>query len=197
MALAHSGWSELTQADENELASLVNRLAQELAEAQRVAAAAMARLTRTSRQLEVRTQDLTESRAALALLLASLDCNDDGMIAFGHFGRAMHYNSRFVEIWQIGQERLATLNEPALLALQLAQVRDPDAFQALAGQRKARPDEKHGGAVELHDGRVLRCDVLPQRVGGKRVGWVTRFRDVSTEVHLRRELESLRAGLPA
>src|SRR3954467_6285096 len=88
------------------LADLVNRLAQELTEARRALATATQKLGSTSRTLEGRTQELTEARAALALLLATLDSTTDGILAMGYFGRAMHYNSRFIEMWRIPADKL-------------------------------------------------------------------------------------------
>jgi hypothetical protein len=102
------------------LNDLVNRLAQELAEVRRSLATATQKLGTTSRTLDGRTQELTEARAALALLLATLDATTEGILAVGYFGRAMHYNTRFIEMWRIPSDKLASLNDGALLAMQLA-----------------------------------------------------------------------------
>lgn len=178
------------------LADLVNRLTQELAHAQRALNAAQQKLGSTSRSLESRTQELTEARAALALLLATLDSTTDGILALGYFGRAMHYNSRFIEMWGIAQDKLPSLNESALLAMQLAQVRDPERFLAHAEARKARPDDEHFAMVELMDGRIFECHVVPQRVRGKRVGSVTSFHDVTQRERLGRIVSVLEAEMP-
>jgi PAS domain S-box-containing protein len=182
--------------DDNGLPGLVNRLTQELANAQRALAAAQQKLGSTSRSLESRTQELTEARAALALLLATLDSTTDGILALGYFGRAMHYNTRFVEMWNISQDKLAALNEAALLAMQLSQVKDPQRFLVDAELRKGRPDEEHFSVVELTDGRVFECHVLPQRVRGKRVGTVTSYHDVTERERLGRLITVLEQELP-
>ncbi|HYF42721.1 MAG TPA: PAS-domain containing protein [Ramlibacter sp.] len=178
------------------LPDLVNRLAQELTEARRALASAQQRLGTASRTLEGRTQELTEARAALALLLATLDSTTDGILAMGYFGRAMHYNSRFIEMWRIPPDKLANLNEAALLAMQLAQVRDPQRFLAEVEQRKADPDAEHFSTVELTDGRIYECHVVPQRVRGKRVGCVTSFHDITERERLGRLVSVLEAELP-
>lgn len=178
------------------LTDLVNRLAQELAEARRALATATQKLGTTSRTLEGRTQELTEAKAALALLLATLDATTDGILAMGYFGRAMHYNTRFVEMWSIPTEKLATLNDGALLAMQLAQVKDPAAFLARIDERKANPDTEQFSVLELTDGRIFECQVAPQRVRGKRVGSVTSFHDVTERVRMSRVIAALEAELP-
>jgi PAS domain-containing protein len=178
------------------LADLVNRLAQELTEARRALASARQRLGTATRTLEGRTQELTEARAALALLLATLDSTSDGILALGYFGRAMHYNSRFIEMWRIPQDKLANLNEPALLAMQLSQVRDPQRFLAQVEQRRAEPEAQHLSTVQLTDGRIYECQAVPQRVGGKRVGCVTSFHDITERERLGRLVSALEAELP-
>lgn len=185
------------EAPQGDMAGLVNRLTHELAHVQRALNAAQQKLGSTSRSLESRTQELTEARAALALLLATLDSTTDGILALGYFGRAMHYNTRFIEMWGIPQDKLATLNESALLALQLAQVRDPQRFLAQAELRKTRPDDEHFCMIELTDGRIFECHVQPQRVRGKRVGTVTSFRNVTERERLARIISALEAEMPA
>ncbi|MBG9389514.1 PAS domain-containing protein [Caenimonas aquaedulcis] len=161
------------------LPDLVNRLTRELSELRRESAAVARKLSTTARTLEGRTQELTEARAAVALLLATLDATTDGIIAMGHFGRAMHYNERFVQMWRIAPDKLPTLSDSALLAMQLAQVKDPAGFLALAEACKASPEREQSSLVHMTDGRVLQCRVMPQRVRGKRVGTVTSYRDVT------------------
>src|SRR5688572_28848890 len=177
------------------LADLVNRLAQELAEARRALAAATQKLGTTSRTLEGRTQELTEAKAALALLLATLDSTSEGILAMGYFGRAMHYNTRFIEMWRIPPDKLATLNDGALMAIQMSLVKDPGRFLAHVEERKTNPDAEQFAVFELTDGRVLECHVMPQRVRGKRVGSVTSFRDVTESERLGRVISALEAGM--
>lgn len=178
------------------LADLVNQLTQELSDSRRRLAAAQQKLGTTGRSLEVRTQELTEARAALSLLLATLDSTTDGIIALGYFGRAMHFNARFVDIWRIPQEKLPGLNDGAMLAMQLSQVKDPEGFLAEIEAQKAHPEEPRCCRVELCDGRVLEWHVAPQRVRGKRVGCVTSWRDVTDRERLARMVTALEAQMP-
>jgi PAS domain S-box-containing protein len=161
------------------LEDLVNQLAAELAEARRALAAATQKLGATGRTLESRTRELSEARSALSLLLATMDSTSDGILAMGHLGRALHYNTRFVEMWRIPSDKLDGLNDDALLAMQLSQVRDPVGFLAQVQEREARPDAEQISRFETTDGRVFECHATPQRVRGKRVGSVRCFRDVT------------------
>jgi PAS domain-containing protein len=178
------------------LTELVNRLTQELAELQRTVGASDHKLATVTRSLEVRTRELAETRSALALLLATLDAAQEGIIAMGYFGRAMHFNSRFVEIWDIPPHKAAALNDAALLALQLTQVTDPARFLDFVQARRARPEEERRDVFEMTDGRMLECRVLPQRVRGRRTGSVTCYRDVTEQDRLERLVTVLESTLP-
>jgi hypothetical protein len=114
----------------------------------------------------------------------------------GYFGRAMHFNSRFIEIWSIAQDKLPTLSDASLLAMQMAQVKDPERFLANAEARKAQPDEPQFSVVELTNGRILECHVFPQRVRGKRIGSVTSFHDVTERERMGRVISVLEASVP-
>jgi two-component system sensor histidine kinase/response regulator len=176
---------------------LVNRLAREVAQVQRQLGASQQKLLSTTRSLEARTQELAEARAALALLLATLDASREGVLAMGYFGRAMHFNSRFLEIWGIPPDKAACLNDAALLALQLAQVTDPQRFLEISQARHSDPDEERCDLVETTDGRILECRVMPQRVRGRRVGSVTSYRDVTDRERLDRIVTLLESEVPA
>ena len=123
-------------------------------------------------------RELVETRSALDLLQATLEITQDGVIATGFYGRTLHFNARFVQIWGIPPHKAAALNDAALLALQLTRVTDPARFLDFAQARHARPSQELCETFELTDGRFVECRVLPQRVRGRRTGSVTCCREV-------------------
>ena len=138
------------------------------------------------------TQELANARRSLAFATDKL----------GTTGRTLdgrtqeHFNTRFVEMWNLPADKLDRLTDGALLTMQLAQVKDPQAFLALVTQRKSQPETEQFGLVELTDGRTFECHVMPQRVGGKRVGTVTRFHDVTQRQQLNRMVAALETQMP-
>jgi hypothetical protein len=158
-------------------AELVNQLAQELANTQRTLAAAQRRLGGTTRTLETRTQALHETRAALALLLSTLDTSGEGIMAVGHAG-TVHCNAQFAQVWRMPAARSEELNESAVLALQLAQVRDPEGFLQLMDACKRAPEGESTCRVELTDGRLLAGRILAQRIRMQHVAWVGCWREL-------------------
>jgi hypothetical protein len=75
-------------------------------------------------------------------------------------------------------------------------VKDPEGFLALTREQKAQPEVRQFSVIELTDGRIIECEVLPQRVRGKRVGTVTRFHDVTVRERLARVVSTLEAEMP-
>lgn len=178
------------------LPELVNRLTHELGMAQRSLAATRQRVQSATRSLEARTQELTEARAALTLLLATLDATPQAVMAVGHFGRAMHFNAHFMQLWQISPGRVGVLDESALLATQLAQVRDPERFLLRSRHRRLAADETSCDLFEMTDGRWIECRTVPQQVNGRRIGVVTVFHDVTEREKLSRLVDALEMELP-
>src|SRR5256885_1999204 len=130
-------------------------------------------------------QEIAQLRAELARLRASheqlvstLDAANDGIITLQSDG-SMYYNIRFVELWGIPEDRLTDLDRPSLGEFQLSQVRDPDAWTEHIERRRVHPEDEDYATIELKDGRVLERHVMPQRMGGKCVGSVIIFRDIT------------------
>jgi PAS domain S-box-containing protein len=116
---------------------------------------------------------------SLSLLRATLDSTADGILVVDRQGRIVSYNRRFREMWHIPDSVLATGEDQRALQLVLDQLEDPVGFlkkvQELYGQLEA---ESHD-SIRFEDGRVFERYSKPQMIGGKTVGRVWSFRDVT------------------
>lgn len=127
---------------------------------------------------------------ALSLLAATVEATTEGILAVSLDGRVLHYNRRFVEIWNIPDDVLASRLRQPLLDHALDQVADPDAFLARVRELDQNPTSGSRDVLRLKDGRMLERHILPQRVSGKVLGKVITFRDITEH---RRAEETLRA----
>jgi two-component system sensor histidine kinase/response regulator len=125
--------------------------------------------------------ELTRLRTAHERLVSTLDAANDGILALQTDG-SLYYNIRFVELWRMPEDELGEIDAARLGEFQRSQVKDPEAWTYMLERRRANPEEEDLATIELKDGRVLERHVLPQRMGGKCVGSVIIFRDV-TERH--------------
>ena len=123
-------------------------------------------------------RELAQLRTSHQQLVSTLDAANDGIITLQGDG-SMYFNIRFVELWRIPEDTLCDIDNDKLVEFQLSQVKDPQEWRGHIERRRANPDEEHYTTVELKDGRVLERHVLPQRMGGKCVGNVIIFRDVT------------------
>ncbi|MGH8973305.1 MAG: diguanylate cyclase domain-containing protein, partial [Acidimicrobiia bacterium] len=141
-------------------------------------------------------QDITEHKRAeaelrdtLSLLSATLDSTADGILVVDHQGRIRSWNQKFVEMWRLPEQVLASGDVEQLRASVLGQVREPDAFLAKLREIYSRRDADSHDTVEFLDGRIVERYSMPQRVDGATVGRVLSFRDITERKRLENELE--------
>jgi diguanylate cyclase (GGDEF)-like protein/PAS domain S-box-containing protein len=148
----------------------------------------------------VHTQDATERRCAgealaqsASLLAAALESTADGIMVADLEGRVTLWNQRFREMWGIPEEVLRSGDGWKVLELAAAQVRDPEAHAAAARALLHSPEGDGSRLIELTDGRFFERVSRPQRIGGRVVGRVWSYSDVTeakrTEAVLREREE--------
>jgi two-component system, sensor histidine kinase and response regulator len=129
---------------------------------------------------------LAQAQASQALLFATLDAADDGVVAFQFDSEALFYNTAFVTMWRLDEGRLAGLRRDGLIALQCAQARDPDELVELGSRFDMEAEDL--SVIELKDGRMLERHARPQLLNGKSVGRVIVYRDITERVQVERRM---------
>ncbi|HEY3171886.1 MAG TPA: PAS domain S-box protein [Thermoanaerobaculia bacterium] len=130
-----------------------------------------------------------ELEQSVSVLRATLDSTADGILVMDHDGNILTYNKKFLEMWKISEETAASAHRDDLLEAVLDQVKDPGGFVQLAMRSYARPDAPTFDVVEFKDGRIVERYTRPQILGGKSVGRVLSFRDVTARRRADREIE--------
>jgi diguanylate cyclase (GGDEF)-like protein/PAS domain S-box-containing protein len=134
----------------------------------------------------VHTQDATDRRRAgealaqsASLLAAALESTADGIMVADLEGRVTLWNQRFREMWGIPEEVLRAGDGYRVLELAAAQVNDPEEHAAAARALLACPDCDASRLIALTDGRFFERVSRPQRIGGRVVGRVWSYSDVT------------------
>ena len=114
-------------------------------------------------------------------LQATLDANRDGIIVVGMDSKISVSNRRFKKIWQMPEYVLRSKDANQGLDWLLDQINAPEAFRRKVQAAATDPDLNTEDTLYLKDGRILEVYSSPQKLNGKVIGRVWRFRDV-TEV---------------
>lgn len=139
------------------------------------------------RSLEVSSKELKE---LVALLQATLDSTDEGIMVVSDKGLLMNHNKRFEEIWQISPEILETRKEMQATEAVLDKVFDPVAFKQYVESARDHPDEATSYVVKFKDGRTIELNSRPELIEQTNVGRVWSSRDITKYLTIEKELTS-------
>ncbi|HKV06835.1 MAG TPA: ATP-binding protein [Thermoanaerobaculia bacterium] len=148
------------------------------------------------RSMELSSAELMEANSALrqslSVLQATLESTADGILVVDLEGRRIvASNRRFAEMWGLPDEVLESGEADQLVTRMMESLKEPKAYLSKVRDLYANPDVESQDVLELKDGRVFERYSQPQRIGGRSVGRVSSFRDVTE----RRRAEEERARL--
>ena len=128
---------------------------------------------------------------SLSTLNATFGSISDGVLVVDLNGRVTSFNERFMEMWKIPRDLRDDKRDEFLLNHVLRHLKDPTAFITRVKSLYAHPEESNTDLIEFSDGRILDRDSRPQRDGGKIVGRVWSFRDITARISSEQEKHHL------
>jgi PAS domain S-box-containing protein len=125
---------------------------------------------------------------ALSMLKGTLEATDNGILVVSEYGKTLHANHRFAQMWHIPQEIVESGDEKTMLQYVLEQLVEPQRFLDGVESLYASPDAEAFDVLNFKDGRVFERASLPMMRHGLPAGRVWSFRDITGRKQMEDEL---------
>jgi two-component system, cell cycle sensor histidine kinase and response regulator CckA len=123
-----------------------------------------------------RTSELEHS---LSLLQATLDATTDGVVVVNPAGKIVSSNEKFAAMWRVPKQLMESRDANRVMARAAEQIKHPERFLEQTHDISAGSEADTCDVIESTDGRIFERYSQPQRLGGKVIGRVWSFRDVT------------------
>lgn len=138
--------------------------------------------SKVARDVSERKRVDEELRFQQAMLLTERELTLDGILVVDADSKVLSYNQRFVQMWGISADMLATRADMVLLLQVKDKLRHPERFVARVQEIYERKDDSSHDEVELTDGRTFdRYSATMRNSDGRYYGRVWYFRDVTEQ----------------
>lgn len=142
-----------------------------------------------SDEISERTKAELELAKSLSLLTATLESTADGILVVNNEGKIVNLNQKFIDMWSIPPEIIQSGDNQKAIDFVINQLKYPDLFLKKVQELYNHPDAESEDILEFIDGKIFERYSQPHRLGGKCVGRVWSFRDITEK---RRLEDSLR-----
>jgi len=133
--------------------------------------------------LKRRVRERTET------IRATLESTADGILVVDSTGAVAAHNQKFAAMWAVPEGNLKLPDLSSLLSFVAPQTKDPELFLGRVLAAHAATRSETDDVIEFKDGRVFESHSEAQSVGGKNVGRVWGFRDVTERRRVEKELK--------
>ena len=136
-------------------------------------------------------RSLVEQKQAetLSLLQATLESTADEIIVVNQDFNVAVFNQKFLQMWSIPESFLQPSQSNERFKFMSEQTRDPEAFTTIIKELFYKFLEQEAfDLIEMKDGRVFERYSQPQSQGGKIIGRVWSFRDITARQQVEKAL---------
>lgn len=132
-----------------------------------------------------------------AVLRATLDSSDEGILVIANDGNISEHNLRFLDLWKVPTSVIEAGSDRRLIDHASRQLIDPGKLVKYLAECQAHADLDHDQALELRDGRIVEVHSTPERIDNRVAGRFFSFKDVTRqkqyETGLLKQKENIRS----
>jgi PAS domain S-box-containing protein len=139
--------------------------------------------------LELKTQELARSLAAMQ---ATLESTFDGILVTDGERRVSGFNEKYLRMWSIPRELIDAGRHDRLLELCASRLADSERYLSRIEEICAASPPESIDVLELTDGRVYERFSTIEYLDGRNIGRVWSFRDITAQKHVEAELRQQR-----
>ena len=133
--------------------------------------------------------DKTVLKNSLALTEATLNSVHNGILVVNWSGKVLKTNTKFVEMWHIPDDILASGDDNTLLNSVLGHLADPDEFLLKVTELYNSPDMSTFDYIQFKDGHIFERISKPMYIDGKPEGRVWSFLDITARIKANTDLQ--------
>ena len=137
---------------------------------------------------DIRKRSELHSAQSASLLRATIESTDEGILVIDNERHVSAYNQRFIDLWHIPQELLASGKDDEILNYVFEQLEDPRTFMDRVMELYAHPELNSFDTLLFKNGTYIERYSSPQRLGQQIVGRVWSFRDVTEQKRAKQAL---------
>jgi PAS domain S-box-containing protein len=137
-------------------------------------------LLQAKEALEHKSDELAHS---LAMVSATLEAIADGVLAMDRDGRTTHHNQRFLDLWGLDAQVVASLSEPELNRVLSRACADREQFLAATEAIITQSPSDSSDLVALNSGKTLERHSKVRWVDGRFAGRVWTYRDITQRLN--------------
>jgi PAS domain S-box-containing protein len=138
--------------------------------------------------ISARKKVTSELDNSISLLKATFESTEDGLLVVDLSGKTIQFNQKFVEMWRIPEEVLATGEDSIALNYVQNELNNPESFLENVKHLYSEPEATSFDMLEFKDGRFFERYSQPQVINGKSVGRVWSFHDITKKKTAEKEL---------
>lgn len=138
--------------------------------------------------ISARKQAELSSENSLAIVEATLEATDNGIVVFNQLSKPIHFNQRFVEIWGLSQEQLLFGDANSILETVRVQLAEGDYLFDIVQRIRAGEDRFSSGVVHLEDGHILEYSSKELFLPDEKKGQVWSFNDITAQTRAAEEI---------